>query len=290
MSRVLILGADGQLGQDLTRVLRRHHELFTVDLPQCDITEAAQVRAVCESFWPDVIVNCAAHTGVDACEREVDRAMAINGMAVRNLAEVARERRALLVQISTDYVFDGRARRPYCEDDPVNPLSVYGQSKLAGERAALALGDQALIVRTQWLYGPGERNFVYTILRRAQRGEPLSVVDDQRGSPTYTLDLAHAIEALLLRGCRGLYHAANAGEATWLEFAWAILNLTGLSAPLSPCATDLRRYPAPRPAYAVLSTEKLERDTGHRMRPWKDALIDYLRRYGLLRNTSPAEG
>jgi dTDP-4-dehydrorhamnose reductase len=187
----------------------------------------------------------------------------------------------LLIHFSTDYVFDGTKRDPYLEDDLTNPESVYGASKLEGERAALAIGNSALVLRTQWLYGLGSRNFVSAIVERAKRGEPLSVVDDQRGSPTYTLDVAEATAALLQRGCRGLYHVANDGCTTWYGFAREILDLCALTVDLAPCATDRKRYPAPRPSYSVLSCGRLRRDAGYAPRPWQEALAEYLKRCGL---------
>lgn len=277
--RALILGAGGQLGQELAAALRgAGHDVTGCTQAMLDVRDEGAVLARAREVRPDVILNCAAHTKVDACEREEALALALNGTAVEGLARVATAVGAKLVHFSTDYVFDGRARVPHGEEDPVSPASAYGRSKLAGESAALTLGERALVVRTQWLYGPGTRNFVYAIASRAARGEPLRVVADQVGSPTHTHDVAAAVLALLQRGAHGLFHATNAGEATWFEFAAAILALGGWRTSVTPTETDLSQYPAPRPAYSVLRTDKLRRATGLAMRPWRDALAHYLSR------------
>jgi dTDP-4-dehydrorhamnose reductase len=275
--RVLVFGASGQLGRDLCAVFAARGHLVDARARQdADVTDARGVASVVAQSRPEIIVNAAAHTKVDLCEREPEAAFALNATAVRHIALAAHTAGARLVHFSTDYVFGGEGSAPRAEDDPVAPRSVYGQSKLEGERAALELGERTLVVRTQWLYGPGERNFVYTIASRAARGEALTVVADQTGSPTYTRDVAHATLALIERSCAGVYHVTNAGDATWFEFAAAILALGGFRAALSPCATDLAKYPAPRPAYSTLDNTKLFRDTGQRLRPWRDALAEYL--------------
>jgi dTDP-4-dehydrorhamnose reductase len=277
VKRVAILGAGGQLGTELRRLLAADHAVHPLTREQCDVTRPETMRGILERLCPEIVLNCAAYTRVDDCERDPAQAFALNATAVGHLAALAPQLGFLLVHFSTDYVFDGAADRPYREDDPPNPLSVYGRSKLSGERPALALGERSLVVRTQWLYGPGPNNFVNTILSRARRGERLAVVDDQWGSPTSAADVAIAVRALVERRCWGLYHVANAGETTWHGFACKILELAGVDASVSPASTDRTRYPAPRPAYAVLDTAKLALATGHRLRPWEEALADFLR-------------
>lgn len=278
MAKVLLLGAGGQLGRELREVFGRTHDVTALNRDECDLREADAVRAAVVGARARYVLNAGAHTKVDLCEQEPQEAFRLNGEAVATLAAAVRETGGQLVHFSTDYVFDGTTTRPHAEEEPTNPQSVYGRSKLAGEAAALALGAQALVVRTQWLYGPGERNFVYAIASRAARGEPLQVVNDQHGSPTHTLDVAQAVLALVEQGHSGLFHATNAGVATWFDFAAAILELGGFRTTLTPSATDLSKYPAPRPAYSVLSTEKLRRTTGVQMRPWREALAAYLAR------------
>ncbi len=278
MQRALILGARGQLGRDLCDVFATDYALTARGRDECDLADPAAIARVVREARADVVINCGAHTKVDLQEKEPDVAKALNTTAVEALAAAVAEHGGKLVHFSTDYVFDGRGLRPYVEEDPTNPRSVYGSTKLAGEQAALALGGSALVVRTQWLYGPGERNFVYAIASRAARGEKLSVVNDQRGSPTHTLDVAGAVATLLQRECHGLYHVTNQGDATWFDFANAIVELGGFKCEVAATSTDPAKYPAPRPAYSVLSNDKLWRDAGLRLRPWRDALAAYLRR------------
>src|SRR5512138_1126497 len=222
---ILVIGANGMLGHDLMEVLQG--DVRGLDLPELDITDLVSVRKALLTLKPRVIVNSAAYTDVDGCESNVETAMAVNGEGVGLLALTAREIGATLVQVSTDYVFDGSKGEPYLEDDPVGPLSMYGESKLAGELNA-AMAPAHLIVRTQWLYGLHGKNFVETMLRLASEKKELAVVDDQIGSPTWTVDLALAIQALVEKDCRGIYHAANSGFCSWNDFARAIFAEAGM--------------------------------------------------------------
>jgi dTDP-4-dehydrorhamnose reductase len=222
-----------------------------------------------------VIINAAAYTDVDGCETNRDKVMRVNGEGVGNLAAIAGDIGARLVQISTDYVFDGSKGSPYLEDDPTAPLSVYGESKLAGEVNAARLADH-LIVRTQWLYGAHGKNFVETMLRLAGEKDEIAVVDDQTGSPTWTVDLGLAIRALLEKGCRGTYHVANGGYCSWNEFAGAIFAEAGLNVKVNPLSTIELGRPATRPLYSTLDCGKLAGDTGFRPQTWRDALRKYL--------------
>ncbi|HXC93429.1 MAG TPA: dTDP-4-dehydrorhamnose reductase [Geobacteraceae bacterium] len=270
---ILVVGANGMLGHDLMQVLEG--DVRGLDLPDIDITSLDSVRRVLLTLKPKVIINSAAYTDVDGCEANIEQAMSINGEGVGLLALTAREIGATLVQISTDYVFDGRKGSPYLEEDPVGPLSIYGESKLAGELNA-AMAPEHLIIRTQWLYGIHGKNFVETMLRLASERNALSVVDDQMGSPTWTYDLALAIKALLRKGCRGTYHAANSGFCSWNEFARAIFEEEGLPVTVNGMTTKELNRPANRPLYSTLDCGKLEQDSGFRPQEWREALKKYL--------------
>ncbi len=270
---ILVVGAKGMLGRDLMTVLPGEHR--GVDLEEIDITSPASVRTLLVTLKPRVVVNAAAYTDVDGCEANRDLAFAVNGDGVGHLARVSADIGAKLIQISTDYVFDGGKGSPYREDDPTGPLSVYGRSKLLGEENA-RLNPDHLIIRTQWLYGLHGKNFVETMLRLATDRTELSVVDDQIGSPTWTVDLANSIRALIDAECRGTYHAANAGFCSWNEFARAIFDESGMAVTVHPMTTTELNRPAPRPLYSTLDCGKLSRDTGFTPQGWREALRLYL--------------
>jgi dTDP-4-dehydrorhamnose reductase len=278
--RILVTGAKGQLGVELVDRLGRSHDVVGLDLPDCDITkpEVAHVIADMQTAW---VVHAAAWTDVDGCERDPDRAQLVNGEATRRVAEACRAADAGLVYLSTDYVFDGRKGGPYVDTDPPTPLSAYARSKVAGEDAARALAPRWAIVRTAWMFGVYGRNFVKTILERAAAGEPLRVVDDQVGSPTYARDLAEAIGQLLSRGLTGIYHVTNAGSCSWYAFARAILEDAGLAnIPVSPMTTAELGRPAPRPAYSVLANDAWAAAGLPPLRPWREALAAMLAEWG----------
>lgn len=269
-----MVGAQGMLGQDLMALLgSRAHG---VDIAEIDVTSPESVMKVVGDLKPEVVINCAAYTDVDGCESNTETAMAVNGEGVGYLAMACRDIGALLVQVSTDYVFDGGKGTPYVEDDAPCPLSVYGESKLAGEMNA-AFSPEHLIVRTQWLYGLHGKNFVETMLRLGAEKDELSVVDDQIGSPTWTVDLARAIIALIDHGCRGVYHAANADYCSWNDFARAIFEEAGITVSVKPMTTTELNRPARRPLYSTLECSKLAADTGFQPQPWRSALRDYLK-------------
>lgn len=270
----LVVGAKGMLGHDLMEVLEG--EVRGLDLPDIDVTSLESVRRALLTLKPKTIINAAAYTDVDGCETNIEQAMAVNGEGVGLLALTAREIGAKLVQISTDYVFNGKKGAPYFEDDPIGPLSIYGESKLAGELNA-AMAPEHLIVRTQWLYGIHGKNFVETMLRLAGEKSELAVVDDQIGSPTWTRDLALAIKALLDKGCQGVYHAANSGYCSWNEFAKAIFAEEGLAVTVNSMTTQELNRPANRPLYSTLDCGKLEQDTGLRLPIWREALKSFLK-------------
>jgi len=279
--RMLITGANGLLGREISRFFSRGYEILRTDREECDVTRARECLRVIGEFSPDVVVHCAAYTAVDRAEGEEEAAFALNARGTRNVALACREHGALLVTFGTDYVFDGTSERPYSENDPTGPLSAYGRSKLAAEEAVREVAPDFLLLRTQWLFGAHGRNFVSSILDRAGRGEELRVVSDQKGSPTYSLDLADAVKRLLDAGSRGIFHFSNEGETTFFGYAAFLLAHTGnKEARLSALSTsDLSRdaYPAPRPLYAVLSKKKYREATGVAPRRWEEAVLDFLR-------------
>lgn len=274
--RILITGANGILGRALSARLAAAHSLFLWGRDEADLTDEARVRAAAQGIDFDAVVHAAAMTDVDRCEAEPERALAANRDAVRFVGALARERGATLVHVSTDYVFDGRKGSPYLEEDPTSPINAYGHSKLAGEEAARASGAPCLVARTSWLFGSGGRNFVDTIAGKLARGESLEVVDDQRGSPTYAHDLAHAIEVLLRRGARGTVHVTNSGETTWYGLALEIARYLGSPATITPVTSEKFPRPAPRPSYSVLSGERYRAIAGESLRPWAEAVHHYL--------------
>jgi dTDP-4-dehydrorhamnose reductase len=260
--RILITGAGGQLATDLARQAadQPHHEVLAATHAQVDVSDRDAVLSACAGFRPDLVVHTAAWTAVDACEGDPDRAWQVNALACRHVAEGARGAGAHLVSVSTDYVFDGTSAQPYTEWDVPNPQSVYGRSKLGGETEVRTVMPNAAIVRTSWVCGPHGANMVKTVLRLAAQGGPLRFVDDQRGCPTFTEDLA----AMLLRlgaGRRtGLFHVTNQGATTWFQFARDVVNAAGLDpAIVEPIGTSdlFPPRPAPRPANSVLDNAAL---------------------------------
>jgi dTDP-4-dehydrorhamnose reductase len=277
VTHLLVTGSRGQLGRALlAEAGRRGLDAEGYDLDTLDITDAGAVERLVQRLRPEVVINCAAITDVDGCESQPDLAMAVNGEAVGHLARACASAGAVLVQVSTDYVFSGETNRPWREEDPTAPLSVYGRSKLRGEEEARQTGRH-LIVRTAWLFGPGGRNFVEAILGQIEAGRTrLQVVADQRGCPTYAPDLAAAILDLLEAGTEGLVHVANRGETTWHGFAQAIVELAGADVEVEPVATEGVPRPARRPRYSVLDTSRLRAILGRDLPGWRDALARYL--------------
>jgi dTDP-4-dehydrorhamnose reductase len=275
--RVLVTGGNGQLGSALVDLLstRTADVVLGIDLPDIDITDPGSVREVFTQFAPDVVINCAAWTAVDAAEEQESDALKVNGEGPRVLAEACKDVGAWLVQISTDYVFAGDANTPYAEDARPDPRTAYGRTKLAGEIAVQEVLPAAhYLVRTAWLYGLQGNNFVKTMLELESVRDNVSVVDDQRGQPTYAGDLAEQILLLLdARPPAGIFHATNAGATTWFEFTRAIFEGVGAD-PLRVLATDSASYvrPAPRPAYSVLGQDKWESVGLTPMREWRAAL------------------
>jgi dTDP-4-dehydrorhamnose reductase len=237
-----------------------------------DLADTPPLVATVRALQPQVIVNAAAYTAVDKAEAERDMAFAVNAMAPRVLAEEAKRIGALLVHYSTDYVFDGAKDTPYVEDDAPDPINVYGASKLAGERAIVGTGCRSLILRTSWVYGPRGKNFYLTMLRLAKERSELKVVDDQRGVPTSSLEIARATATLLDKGAQGLYHMTAAGETSWCGFARAILERAGIATPVVPIRTQDYPTPAARPPNSRLDCSKLRAAHGVSLAPWERAL------------------
>jgi dTDP-4-dehydrorhamnose reductase len=265
------------LGSDLAPLLAAAGlEVFARPHEDLDLTRPRQVARAFADLRPEIVVNCAAFTKVDAAETD-PRNFEVNALAVETLARHCERTSARLVQISTDFVFDGEKRTPYCEDDPVAPLCAYGRSKLAGEEAALEI-PSSLVVRASWLFGRGGWNFIEAILKQVEEGAgELTVVADQRGRPTATTDLSEAVLALLEAGAAGVYHFANRGERSWFEYAGEILALAGYrGVAVRPSATEALSRPARRPAYSVLDTGKYERVTGRTIRHFREPLAEYL--------------
>ncbi|MBE0617867.1 MAG: dTDP-4-dehydrorhamnose reductase [Proteobacteria bacterium] len=285
--KLVLVGAKGMLASAVLPLARGRFEVTPLDLPDFDVTDRGQVLARVAAHAPEVILNCAAFTDVDGAESECELAGRVNGEGPGFLAEAARRTGAILVHISSDYVFGGSKRAPYAEHDPTGPRSAYGRSKLRGEEAILGSGlARFLLVRTSWLYGPNGRNFVETILRLASEREELRVVSDQVGSPTNTGDLAQAILTLLELECEGrapagVYHFSGEGACSWFEFACAIVaEARGRGAELrvrDVHAVATQEYPAAaeRPAYSVLAKDKYRRVTGCPVPHWQDALTRY---------------
>ncbi len=266
------------LGQDLVPALRPRYKVVSWDIEDIDITQAEETLDKIRAIQPRVVINCAAYTDVDGCESRTDQAFSVNAEGAKNVAKACAAIRARMIHFSTDYVFDGSSSAPYKEEDPVNPQSTYGRSKLKGERWIRETWEDHLIIRTAWLYGAKGKNFVEAILRQANIGKELRVVNDQRGAPTFTKDLSRAVEEVFGTSYRGYLHITNSDFCTWFEFARRILNEQGLKdISIRPISTaDLGRA-ANRPAYSVLDCSRYEKVSGHKMRKWGEALKDYIR-------------
>ena len=291
--KILITGSNGQLGNELQKIVAtgkaeigavseeiKNAEVFAMDVDTLDITNLEQVKKVLNEVKPDVVINCAAATNVDGCEANQDLAFKINSLGPRNLAMVAEELGAKIVQVSTDYVFSGVGETPLKESDLVAPVSVYGKTKLLGEEFVREFSSKYYIVRTAWLYGYVGHNFVYTMMKLGKDRDTLSVVNDQLGNPTHANDLAYHILKLIQTEEYGVYHCTGKGECSWFDFASEIMKLSGRNCTVNPCTSEEYKsmYPnsADRPAYSSLDNMMLRCTVGDEMRDWKDALKTFM--------------
>ncbi len=279
--RIALLGSNGQLGRDLATSLS-NHDLLTFTRETFDVTDHPQAHRQLVDAKPGIIINTTAYHRVDDCESLPEVAYANNVLAILNLARIANETGAMLVHFSTDYVFDGAATEPYTEQSPPMPLSIYGNSKLAGEYLVRSVAKKHLVIRTCGLYGKaGSRgkggNFVEIMLSKAKAGQSIRVVADQTLTPTSTADLSGQVALMLTAGLDGLFHVTSEGACSWYEFAAAIFEIAGIEADLSPTTSDLYKSPANRPKYSVLENARLKQLGMNRMQHWRDALAAYLR-------------
>jgi dTDP-4-dehydrorhamnose reductase len=279
--RILVTGAKGQLGKELVALLGpKGHQVFAVDLPDFDLTDANVVKDYMTCERPEFVFHCAAYTDVEGAEDEPEYAMEINSRATARLASCVQKLSATLVYFSTDFVFDGRRKTPYAEDMTPHPLCSYARSKLTGELEVTKNCPRHFIVRTAWLFGDSPTGFPQKILAQAKAGTPLKVVNDQRGSPTYAQDLAVGLLPLLESSAYGLYHLTNSGTATWYELAKETLALAGFSDyPIKPVTSKEFPAKAKRPAYSVLDCGKYATTFGVKLRHWRKALEEYINHY-----------
>lgn len=292
MTRVALIGSNGQLGSDIARLWptselgKRGDQLIGLVHADIEVTDEAQVRSILSGIQPSLVINTSAFHRVDDCESNPLLALEVNGLGVKYLAESCRELGAVLMHFSTDYVFGGDATRPYTETDAALPVSAYGISKVAGEQyLRYLMPEDHILIRSSGLYGVAGAsgkggNFVETMLRFARDGRPIKVVNDQVSAPTYTLDLAQAVLEIIVRGGRGTYHVTNAGECSWYDFAQEIFSLAGLTPDLSPTTSADYAAAANRPAYSVLENARLKALGIGPLRPWQEALANYLKLRG----------
>ncbi|HET8722139.1 MAG TPA: dTDP-4-dehydrorhamnose reductase [Nitrospira sp.] len=273
--RILLTGANGQLGQALRGVLSGQ-DLILKDLPEFDLTNPACEDEI-RRAKPELILHAGAYTNVDQAERDPEQAHAVNAQGTSWVAQAAKALNARLVYVSTDYVFDGTKASPYVEEDPPHPLNEYGRSKYLGEQAVLTVCPDALVVRTAWLFGHEGKNFVKTIMQLSEERPVLEIVADQRGCPTYADDLARALKQLAMSRLRGICHVTNSGDCSWYEFAEAIVRQTAGKVVVRPITTAQAGRPAKRPAYSVLSHERYARQYPA-LPHWQDALSRFIKR------------
>jgi len=279
--RIVVTGAGGQLGQELQHLRYEDVEIVGLDRALMDITDERNCMDTIERLRPNAIIHAAAYTAVDRAESDPDNAWLVNVEGTRNVARAAEAIGASFCYVSTDYVFNGKGIRPYSEQDPTDPQSVYGKTKLEGERLAAQLCSRTFIVRTSWVYGRYGNNFVHTMLQLANQRDELSVVNDQTGSPTYTYDLARFLLELVQTDKFGTYHATNGGQCTWYEFAKAIFEEAGIEhVNVQPCTTEQFPRPASRPRYSVLGNQVLRQAGFQPLRHWRDALHEYISSMG----------
>lgn len=278
MKKIIVTGCNGQLGRAVNQIMANQAdvEFINTDVAELDITNIDKVMELAREVKPYAIVNCAAHTAVDACETDVDNAYRINAIGPRNLSIAATETGAKMMHVSTDYVFDGKGTRPYLEFDTPNPQGVYGASKLAGENMVKEFADKYFIIRTAWLYGDG-KNFVKTMLRLSETNDKVRVVADQFGSPTSTKELAGAMKQLLFTENYGLFHGTCEGSCHWADFTKEIFRLAGKTTAVEEITSAEFAAKAPRPAYSILENYMLKLTTDYMFADWHDAIAEYIK-------------
>lgn len=274
--KILITGSNGMLGHDLINVLKEKHDLIPTTSKTLDITDKKQTIDYIRDKKPDIVINSAAYTDVDGCEENRELAYSVNGDGVRNLALACSEIDCPLVHISTDYVFDGSATEPIREDGEIGPISIYGKSKLEGEKAIQEILDKYFIIRTAWLYGTNGRNFPRTMLELAESHSEITVVYDEVGTPTYTPDLAEGISRLIETDYYGIYHLTNSGSCSWCEFARYIFEIAERDVKVIPVTASEFARPAPRPSYSVLDNNNWIEKGFKPLRSYKDAIKEYI--------------
>ena len=275
--KVLITGSNGMLGHDLIDVLDGKHELIKTTSKSLDITDKDKVKDYIVNENPDIVINSAAYTDVDGCETNEEIAYKVNGEGVKNLALACKVVDCPLVHISTDYVFNGENTKPWMEDDEVGPISIYGKSKLQGEEAIESILDKFFIIRTSWLYGINGGNFPKTMLELAKTHDTLTVVTDEIGTPTYTLDLAQAIAELIETEYYGIYHITNSDYCSWFDFAKYIFEVKNIDVNVVPVTAEEFARPASRPHYSVLNNSNWVNNGFKPLRSYKEAIKDYLK-------------
>lgn len=284
MIKILVTGANGQLGSEIIKISESFPEmefLFT-DVAELDITNPEKVAGCFSEFQPNYLINCAAYTAVDKAETDLEFATLLNAIAVGILAEQSAKVNCRIIHVSTDYVFNGNGPRPYLEDHPVDPQSAYGKTKLEGEILCQKFNDESLIIRTSWLYSAFGNNFVKTMVRLGNEREELGVIADQIGTPTNGADLARAILTIISLVEKseklfipGIYHYSNEGVASWYDFTKAIFDITGISCRVKPIATEDYPSPVQRPAYSVMNKSKIKLNFGLQIPYWRDSLTEY---------------
>ena len=285
--KIVVIGSAGRLGAALVREYQGKYDVAGFNHAQLDVSNLDKIRGKLGGTHFDVLINAAAFTKVDLCETQPDQAFRINAEAPRVLAEICGEKNAKLIHFSTDYVFDGEKRAPYTEEDKANPISIYGESKLAGEKNVLDAQNRHLVVRVSWVFGPDRPSFIDGMIRRAQENEKVDAIADKFSTPTYTHDIARMLPQFFDGdGEGGILHFANAGKCSWQEYAqWALDCCTGTGVPMKAKTigplklNDMQAWVARRPVYSVLSTAKYAQLAGTPPRTWRDAVADYITRF-----------
>ncbi|MEN6321450.1 MAG: dTDP-4-dehydrorhamnose reductase [Syntrophaceae bacterium] len=279
--KILILGYKGMLGSDLVLRLIGSHDVIGRDIEDFDIASADACEHIISDAEPDVVINAAAYTDVDGCESNKELCFSVNAEGVKNIAVICKDKGIKIVHFSTDYVFNGKKETPYLEDDLCDPINVYGCSKLAGEQYLQQYSNNYLLIRSSWLYGRNGKNFVRTIVEKARTEKSLKIVDDQVGSPTFTWDLARAVQLLVEGQYNGIFHITNRGHCSWYEFAQKIVKFSSANdVAVYPITSDVLSRPANRPSYSVLGCRKFIESTGKTMRYWQVALGDFISKMG----------